>query len=298
MQVTCTKKYTTIRPKEMIMQWLLSNLYIFSWRDVLEILLFSGGIYLITRWLSQDTQKKLAFYFFVGCTTVFAAELFNLPTITSFLMLYWPGLLLLVVVVHQRVLQKNLIFLKNVPAQQTYCIDWIETIIRASFVAASKNKEVVVIIEHNDSLKEHISCPTELTTTLQEPLLSILLESTAFSSGNGILVNTQGTLLGINIIWPAQHQKDPGVGAVKALSDWQDHCITLSSHADCIILRLSLERRTFDVIAQGALVQDSPADTTIHIIKQWIKQNHTHIKKGVHYHEKNNQTNQPSQHSA
>ncbi|HJM68925.1 MAG TPA: hypothetical protein QGF02_03200 [Candidatus Babeliales bacterium] len=263
---------------------ILHALYIYSIQDMVEIFIFSMIFYAFSVWLVQDKQKKLLPYMYVSCSAVLMCTYFNLATLTTFFFLYWPGLMMLFVLAHQRILQKNFVTLQNIKPAILPKEDWIETMIRSSFIAGSKNKEVIFIIENNDSLQEHMHCPIRLNTQIQSDLLNILLDSAAFKSGNGVWVNAHGTVLGIDVSWQALTLP---IGTENTKELWHEQALALSSLADSLVCKLNLETRMFDVIGQGTLVEDAPADGTIQIIKQYIKQRYKPLSKRKDYNESN-----------
>ena len=273
-----------------MMHAFLQSLYIYNWQDVLEISIFSFGFYLFSIWLIQDKQKQLLPYLYVSSIAMLTCTYFNLATLTTFCLLYWPGLLMLFVLAHQRTLQKNFVCLQNIRPAKTPKEDWIETIIRTSFVAASKKKEVIFIIENNDSLQEHVQCSIKLNTQIQGQLLEILLDSSAFQSANGVWVNAHGELLGINATWQALTLPK---GTENSKELWHDQALALSSLSDVLICKLSHETRMFDIIGQGTLVADAPTETAIQVIKQYTKQHYKPLSKRKEYHESDHKKSPP-----
>ncbi|OGB97948.1 hypothetical protein A3F06_01720 [candidate division TM6 bacterium RIFCSPHIGHO2_12_FULL_36_22] len=269
---------------------ILHALYIYSLQDIVEIFIFSIAFYAFSIWLIQDKQKNLLPYLYLSCSAVLTCTYFNLATLTTFFFLYWPGLMMLFVLTHQRTLQKNFVTLRNIKPAELPKEDWIETMIRSSFIAASKNKEVLFIIENNDSLQEHMHCPIRLKTQIQSELLDILLDSSAFNSGNGVWINAHGMVLGIDVTWQAL-TLPAGTKNTKEL--WHEQALALSSLADSLVCKLNLKTRMFDVIGQGTLIEDSPTDSTIQIIKQYIKQHYKPLSKRKDYHESNYKKSPP-----
>lgn len=261
-----------------MMHDILQNLYIYQLEDLIEITVFSLGFYLFSVWLYKDKQKNILAYLYGSSAAIGVSYYYNLATLSSFFLLYWPGLLMLFVLVHQRVLQKNFVTLRNIKPATPPDADWIEEVVRAAFIGVNKNKDIVFIIENTDSLREHVQSEIELNSPIKSQLLDILIDSEAFKDGGGILINNCGNILGLNTTVQSLVSED---------IDWHDQALALSSETDALFCSLSQNSRLFDIIGQGTAVYETPADTAIQVIKQYVKQQYKPLSKEKDYHDNN-----------
>ena len=89
------------------------RLAIFGWKDAIEILCMTGGLYFFSTWLQHDKQKQLVTHFYALCSLVVIAHLTELPTLGSSLMSFFPAMIMLFILVHQKSLQNSFVALKK-----------------------------------------------------------------------------------------------------------------------------------------------------------------------------------------
>ncbi len=146
-----------------------------SWRDFLEIGTISTIFYYCALWLKKDVDKNLlaSFYgylFFVGAT-----HFLQLSTLTSFLFLFSPAVAMLFMLMHQQVLQRNFIALKNVTVPLSHTSpNWLSVMMKATLTMLTHNKDIIIVIEHTDALRSYLHCAELLDVPITDGLITLL----------------------------------------------------------------------------------------------------------------------------
>lgn len=250
------------------------RLAIFGWKDAIEILCMTGGLYFFSVWLQHDKQKKLVTHFYAMCSLVVIAHLTELPTLGSSLMSFFPAMIMLFILVHQKSLQSSFVALKNVQPSQTIQSNWLETLLRSCLIAMNNKQQVTCLIEGKDSLAELVTTPFTIKSKLQPDFLDMLLSSSTYDPQKMIWLSDNGILLGVNTTWQitdkAANNKD------SQLDTWQQNSILFTAQTDTLAFRINPLSRTFDVTMEGKLIENMPTD-------QAIKLMHKHFRKqGLH----------------
>ena len=251
---------------EIIQTFFTEHIIPLSWRDLLEIIFFSSSFYYVIRWLANDRQKKLLHYFFSGSAFIIFSYLFELRSITSFLCAYSAPLIMLVILVHQRTLQKNFIGLKKLEAPKPKLdYQWIEVMIRVMLRAISNNRPISCIIEQTERLDDllkpalPISCPLTLAT------LSSLVESNLFDSAQMVWADNDGSIRGLNATIN-QHDRSKEDHETSRYLD----ALFLSSTTDALIITADPDSRSFTVMATGKATSQLNAEQAQRILKTLI----------------------------
>lgn len=117
-------------------------LYQFSINDLIEINIISFGIYFFLKWISLDTQKNLLIYCYTYLAILTFSYIAYLPVLQYTLFLFLPVAILIFIVLHQTILQRNFVTLKNLQSNNSINNKeiWEEIIIRTSLTALNKKK--------------------------------------------------------------------------------------------------------------------------------------------------------------
>ncbi len=129
-----------------VYSYLTNQILFLTWRDYLEILFFAATFYYVILWLKKDTEKKLLPYFYGYCALTFLTHILHLGTITYCLFLFSPVIIMLFMFMHQDLLQRNMIALKNIAAATKPSQDWLSCIMRNSLKALHDNTPMLIII--------------------------------------------------------------------------------------------------------------------------------------------------------
>lgn len=261
------------------MPW-YSNLYhtlaaLFTFKDIAEILLISSALYYFSLWLKQDRQKNLLFSFYGYCAAVFGCYALGLQTLTLLLFVTCPIALMLFIVFHQELLQKNFIALAtiNIAAQEQES-DWLAIVIRACLVAINHNKTVYGVIEHRDSLASMLTTDMPLYTDIQQNVLTMALESSAYDQEKMLWINAQGKLLGINTHWNVSATDIVTSNNAAMLALWQQEALFFTHKTDAIVFFIAPSTRTFTLVAQGKIVEHVNANHALTTIKKYLTTPH------------------------
>ena len=178
-------------------------LQIYSTADCVEILFFIFTTFKISSWLNKDHTKPLLLYFYSYFATLFSTYFFQLTTVYQLMLVTAPIYFVLLIVHHQKNLQKNFIISQNKPLTPAKSMhkEWLETLIRACLVASHHRKNITCIIEQFDSIDTLIEKPFTLDIPIQKKIIDILLESVSYDNTKLILVDRYGMILSINASW-------------------------------------------------------------------------------------------------
>jgi len=242
----------------------------FYWRDLLEIIFFSAAFYYVALWLKKDKQKNLLPYFYGYCATIFCAHLLKLTTISYSLLLLGPVIAMIFILIHQDLLQRNVVALKNITPAKRIHLDWLDTLIRTSVSTINKGKTITCVIERGDSLGPFLSTQLRCDARLDQGLLDILLDSPAFDQAGMIWVNTQGQLIGINALWKKTATAQQLDNDAQQVPEWKQRAIFFTSKTDAIVAHISPTSRTFDIVMNGMVIDRMHATKTLELIKKYV----------------------------
>jgi len=236
------------------------------WRDVVEILFFSSLFYYLMRWLAKDRSKNLLPYFYGYCFITIAAYIVQLPTISYFLFLYAPAIIFLFMFLHQDILQRNLVTLKNIQPAQITDHDWLTILFRSCLVMMNKNKAIICVIECTDNLDDLLQTPFFINADLHEGVLELLLNSQAYDADKFVWVNNHGKLRGINANWYVPSSKTK-----TSLTTWQQEALIYAQQTDALIFNGDALTHTFTVIARGNCFEKISPHHALSLIKKHVR---------------------------
>lgn len=261
----------------------LSNYFLFfGWRDLIEIVFFSAIFYYFSLWLSTDSKKNVLIIFYSYWFLAFSSYALQLSSITFFLFTFAPVALLLFIIVHQEFLQRNFITLKNTTATPQQSSDWLESLMRICLQTINKNKEILIVIEQNDSLHDILQVPFQINTALDATLLTLLIDAHSFDQTKFIWLNKQGNLLGINASWKhiiAQEWIDKNVQSFEL---WKQDALAITHKTDALIFGVSPLLRTFSIITHGKILDNLQGSSALQILKKFLMIR-SDTKKGITY---------------
>lgn len=244
---------------------------IFKLTDVIEISFFSILFYSFSVWLSKDKQKNLLPTFYLMNVSLIFTNITCMQTIYNFLINFWPAIITLFILVHQNILQKNFITLKNLSPIKNNNIDWFENLMRSCLMALNNKKELIVVVEGKDSFENFIDSSFTIKTSINQELLTALINSPSFDNKKMIWISYNGILQAINsnwniqndIIWPDDNQH--------SMEGFKQDAILFTSKMDALVFKTNLNKRTFDIVVCGKLIEDVAPNNAINIVDQFIK---------------------------
>ncbi len=230
-------------------------------KSFVEVLTLSSFFYWLSVWLARDTQKNLLWYFYGYCLFFLLSYGLNITVIATSLLYISPLLFILMIIIHQDILQKNFVsFQKKLPAQAP-SQEWVEELARSALYALNKNKTFLCIIEHTMDIKPFLKLEYAFATPLNTNLLNFLLESSLFDENRAIVCDTQGKLLGVNGAWKI-HQAHS--------ADHKNDALLITGKLDAIVIKGNPQTRTFDLTSGGIIQEKLSSHHLIHTIKMRI----------------------------
>lgn len=252
----------------------------FGFKDVVEIFAISLLIYIFSRWLYQDSSKKLLISFYGYCVALLLSFSFQLPTLGFALLVTAPAAILLFITIHQKTLQKNFITFKKVIPAETAATNWDEILIRECLVIANNNKEVSCIIEQRDAIAPFLESSTPLQAPLDHAALALITASPLYQEQDMLIISADGQLSAVNASW-----KSP------ALSPWlsgdllsEQTSLFYSTHFDCIALSISPKKRLFSLVFNGKKHDNLSASQALALLRKQVlvSPSHKEISHGSH----------------
>lgn len=252
-------------------------------KDFFEIAFLSGTIYYFSVWLSTDKKKNLLVYFYCYCACIVTGYLVNALTISTFLVYTSPVALLLFIIFHQDVLQRNFITLHTQqPIDYDTFIDWLENLIRTALYAINNNKQLICVIENESDLSPYLQTSFLLQSPLWQNIMCLVIDSASFDQEKIVWCNRNGKLVGFNASWNIARN---GQTAQNNMPLWQQDALLMTLKTDTIVFKADPRTRNFDCVIKGILYQN----VTAHNLIPLIKKNMHHIRKGEIIHENVNQ---------
>jgi len=254
---------------------LLSDIFftahnLIGWREALEIISFSAIIYYFSVWLKKDQHNNLLGYFYAYCLLTATTYTLDLVSLTHMLCLAAPVALLIFIMVHQQTLQKNFVTLRTFSPAQKENSDWLDAVIRSCLIAINKNKEVICIIEHHDSLRDHLSTAIPLQATIKEDLLTLIIESQTFDQQRLLWINSQGTLLGFNAQWNIGIDEQWIAQEAKEIAPFKQDALFATAKTDAVLIHISPTTRLFTIIMKGKIFEQVSAGNAVPFIKKYL----------------------------
>lgn len=256
----------------------------FLWRDIIEIGLLTVAVYYLSLWLKKDRQKNLLFYLYGYCTTIAAAHILQLNTISHLLLLFSPLTVLLFVCIHQETLQKNFVALCNITPARITPAQWLEHLMQTVVTTMNNRTPITCIIERSSALDDLVHTQLPMRADITKELLNVVISSSLFDATTMLWLNTQGTLLGINATF-------------KTIPDElmnTDVALFFTTKTDALLLKTHAEQRTLTIIVNGKEYSGLTTRAALHLLKKYIG-SYAPERQGVshEYEHTQNRTQQP-----
>lgn len=242
----------------------------FGVKDIIEIIALSSIIYLFSRWLYQDTSKKLLLSFYGYCIVLLCSFSFQLFTLGFILLAAAPAAILLFITVHQKTLQKNFVAFKKVTVTDTVASNWDETLIRECLVVANNNKEITCLIERHESLDQFFVHALPLHGSLDHETLAFITASPLYQEQGMVLISLTGNITAINATWKSPASTPWLTGALNPEKIGEHYALFYSTHFDCIALSITPKRRLFTLIVEGKKHENLSATQALTLVHRHI----------------------------
>jgi hypothetical protein len=257
-------------------------LHIYGWKDIAEVMLFSSAVYYFSSWLRQDQQKPLLLTFYSYCTLLTVCHAARLNTAGSALLIFAPVILVIFVVLHQDILQRNFVTLHNITPARNVWQEWTEILIRSCLVAVSDNKALSCIIEKKNALDDLLTTPYTFKCKLSEGLLDLVINSNGFDASKIIWLQDNGTLLAVNSSWKKSSVDTWLAKEVKEQEPWLQDALFFTSKTDALYFKINPQTRTFTLVAQGKVLEQVSAHAALKTIRKYLGHFDDHKKGEVH----------------
>ncbi len=262
-------------------------LQIYSRADCVEILFFMFITFKISSWLNKDHTKPLLLYFYSYFATLFSAYFFQLTTVYQLMLVTAPIYFVLLIVHHQKNLQKNFMISKSKPLTPVKSMhkEWLETLIRACLVASHHRKNITCVIEQNDSLDTLINKPFILNIPIQKKIIDMLLESVAYDNTKLITVDQHGMIQSINASWSDLVINELIFTQINERQLPKEYAKVITAKTDAILVHINSEHQHHFIAHQGKIVENVTIDQMLKLIKNLLykKDNATSLSQGVNH---------------
>ncbi len=255
-------------------------LYIINFIDVFEILIFSFVIYYFSLWLKQDSQKKLLSSFYLIFSTIFVTQFFQMNVLHNFLIYFFPAIIMLFILVHQKVLQKNFISLLKITPEKQSLTDWLEILMRSSLIAMNNKKQIIGVIEGKDSLSTFLTSSFTMNTPINKDVLEVIFNSPSYDQNKMIWISQNGFLNAINSDWNIKNHDLWISKEIQGFENWKQDAILLTSKIDALIFKTNPTKQNFDIIIFGKIIDNVLPNNAVQIIQQFVRKNNLDLKKG------------------
>lgn len=240
-----------------------------GWRDCIEAIFLIVVLYKTTAWLNKDKTRKMIWYMYGYCTALLITYFTHLPLIFTFLLTASPVATILLILMHQEMLQKRFaIPTKILPAHLS--TQWIDELLQASLVSMNCKKKISCIIEHQDTLQTLISTPYNLNTPCQKSVLLLLSDSNLFDPEGLIWLSHDGIIKGIN-----SSAKDLQPDSEK---DTWEQAALICTKTDALAFRANPEHNTFDIVLKGNIIENLSSTYCRTVLVQYINKSHIDFK--------------------
>ena len=247
-----------------------TTLGLLRWYESIEILCYVGFVYYFSLWLSADKQKNLVMPFYAYCGALCASQLIGLYSLHMLLLYGAPCAVMVFILFHQQVLQKNFVTLRRYSVSTVQSASWVETLISMCLYAMNKNKNLSIAIEQNDILQPFVKSSCSMNAPVQEQIFEFIIDSTRLDPEKVIWIQNTGYILGANVTWYDELSPSMIDGAYGNCTPQQIMGIALTQKTDAIVITLCPQERTFTITMQGTIINSVTATMALNMLKKMM----------------------------
>lgn len=244
-----------------LIQW-AHTLSIYSIGDCLQIIFFIAIVYRFLLFLDIRATHSLLNYFTLWSCTFMISHWYCQQPLSLFLLCMGPLLICSLLILHQERIQKNVIAShKRVQKPEKFpSPHWIDILVKECLRASMHNNTIHILIQRTDHIEDLIEIPIHLNTPINESLWTFLMNAITYSPHTCLLLQDQGTVLGLNVEWAQLH------GTI----DWYSFSRNITTHNDTITLSCDQASMLFHITAQGKTLHNISATELTRILKNMI----------------------------
>lgn len=239
-------------------------------KDLIEILFFSAIIYYFCTWLKKDSRHNLLGYFFGYYATLCCSYFLNFAGITIFLLYSLPIALVLFIIFHQELIQRNFVTLRKAPLVIQPNEQWCQELIRSMLYAINNNKDILCVIEHLHDLKPFLSSCMLFNGPILQNTLELIIESPYFDAQKIVWCSSQGTLIAVNSDLNSVPDQSWYSESAKTAQGWQQDALIITLKTDAIAIQTNASKRCFDAIIKGTLHENVSAPALVQLIMNHV----------------------------
>lgn len=241
-----------------------SFLDIYTLSDFIECTLIIISLFFLFSWLKKDTTALFLPIMYGWFFMLAITEYWNLPTLYLLMIVSTPILAIFLIIFHEERLQKNFVMFKT---HYLTCpsIDWVAHLFKCLLTQMHKKHLSIIVIERNDSLRDHLSVQEIIETPLTFTILNLIFhaESKPFTS---IWIRADGKIYG------------SGLSGKKLTSDHDnsyqsllEYACLLTTHSDALVIRPVAESGLFDLYMNKHYLTAISADHAFRVIKKVLE---------------------------
>jgi hypothetical protein len=218
-------------------------------------------------------------HFYGYCAMLLIAYMLQLSTIVYCLFLFSPAIIMLFMFMHEDILQRNMIALKNITVASPPQTDWVTCLMRASLAALNNGTELVVIVENSDSLMEHLHAEYVINATVTQDMLTLLITNQLWNTRHMLWIKNSGTIHGIAATWktgwgPTTHQSS---------LEWIEDARTYTSKTDAILVCSNSTTHSYTLTHSDTTHERLTAEQTSQLLRRYSKMYTPLAKEGLSY---------------
>lgn len=234
-------------------------------KNSVEIATLAIFFYYFSLWLKKDEEKNLVWYFYAYCFLFLGSWYTNLFVLNCFILYTGPLIAMLLIIIHQDILQRNFISQKKKISPEKNK-EYIEELIRASLAILNTNKNFYCVLEQSAELKPFIKTDFYLQTQLSQPVISYLVESDHFDETKFIWCCSQGKVTAVNGQWKIHHTSTVQ-DLPPSATQWKEDAILITTKTDACVIKGHAATRSFELVIKGK-VHDQ---LSVHQLLQLLK---------------------------
>lgn len=245
---------------------MIPQLWLYTWRDGLELGVCILAYLYINRWLYYQEDKKplCVWYSYHAC--VVAAYVLDLSTLFFLLGSCFPLVIMLLILSNETRLSKMFVVAQRIDPLlvTTHESPWVDELFKFMLLYMNQQKDFTVVIERNDQLSTLIRAQELIHTDIRASTLELLYDSFTLSADMFAWVNSAGKLVCLAAQW-------------KHLTP--ENSAQVTEHTDACMVISSAVTRRFTVITHAKIITNISAHHALNLVKELVEGKQTYVQK-------------------